>query len=103
MCSGSRGRLSIEQWSGLTAVEAAAHQDRSGLRDHEILGREARHVLRYADSAVTGPVLDAARAARRVRLSARDRSREFSSHTCAPERLQPHHRAHRTRLAGQQA
>src|SRR5262249_21184243 len=34
------------------------------LRDHESLGRQARQVLRYADPAVTGPVLDAARAVR---------------------------------------
>jgi len=34
------------------------------LRDHEILGRQAREVLKYADPAVTGPALDAARAAR---------------------------------------
>jgi hypothetical protein len=31
-----------------------------GLRDHEILGRQARQVLQYADPAVTGPALDAA-------------------------------------------
>jgi hypothetical protein len=35
-----------------------------GLRDHEILGRQARQVLKYADPAVTGPALDAARAVR---------------------------------------
>jgi hypothetical protein len=35
-----------------------------GLRDHEILGRQARQVLRYADPALTGPALDAARAVR---------------------------------------
>jgi hypothetical protein len=35
-----------------------------GLRHHEILGRQARQVLRYADPAVTGPALDAARAVR---------------------------------------
>jgi hypothetical protein len=35
-----------------------------GLRDHEILGGQARKVLKYADPAVTGPALDAARAAR---------------------------------------
>ncbi|WP_221328193.1 hypothetical protein [Actinoplanes sp. L3-i22] len=35
-----------------------------GLRDHEALGRAARHVLAYADSAVTGPALDAAAAVR---------------------------------------
>jgi hypothetical protein len=34
------------------------------LRDHPILGRQARTVLRYADPAVTGPALDAARAVR---------------------------------------
>ena len=39
-----------------------------GLRDHEILGRPARQVLEYADPAVTGPALDAARAARAARL-----------------------------------
>jgi hypothetical protein len=31
-----------------------------GLRDHEVLGHQARQVLRYADPAVTGPALDAA-------------------------------------------
>jgi hypothetical protein len=35
-----------------------------GLRDHEILGLQARQVLTYADPAVTGPALDAARAVR---------------------------------------
>jgi hypothetical protein len=35
-----------------------------GIRDHEILGGQARVVLKYADPAVTGPVLDAARAER---------------------------------------
>ncbi|GIH05295.1 hypothetical protein Rhe02_33620 [Rhizocola hellebori] len=35
-----------------------------GLRDHEVLGHQARQVLRYADPAVTGPALDAARAVR---------------------------------------
>ena len=35
-----------------------------GLRDHEILGGQARVVLKYADPAVTRPVLDAARAER---------------------------------------
>ncbi|AGJ58869.1 hypothetical protein ACFWX5_24335 [[Kitasatospora] papulosa] len=35
-----------------------------GLRDHEVLGGQAREVLKYADPAVTGPALDAARAAR---------------------------------------
>jgi hypothetical protein len=39
-----------------------------GLRDHEILGRQAREVLKYADPAVTGPALEAARAARASRL-----------------------------------
>lgn len=34
------------------------------LRDHEGLGWQARHVLRYADPAVAGPALDAARVAR---------------------------------------
>jgi hypothetical protein len=34
------------------------------LRDHEVLGGQAREVLKYADPAVAGPVLDAARAAR---------------------------------------
>lgn len=38
-----------------------------GLRDHAILGRQAREVLRYADPAVTGPALDAARALRTAR------------------------------------
>ncbi|QNA70585.1 hypothetical protein C8250_000130 [Streptomyces sp. So13.3] len=31
-----------------------------GLRDHEVLGGQAREVLKYADPAVTGPALDAA-------------------------------------------
>lgn len=35
-----------------------------GLRDHEGLGRQARQVLKYADPAVAGPALDAARAER---------------------------------------
>ena len=35
-----------------------------GLRDHANLGGQAREVLKYADPAVTGPVLDAARAVR---------------------------------------
>jgi hypothetical protein len=35
-----------------------------GLRDHESLGWQAREVLKYADPAVTGPALDAARAER---------------------------------------
>jgi hypothetical protein len=35
-----------------------------GLRDDEILGDEAREVLKYVDPAVTGPALDAARAER---------------------------------------
>jgi hypothetical protein len=35
-----------------------------GLRDHESLGGQARHVLEYADPAVTGQALDAARVAR---------------------------------------
>lgn len=38
-----------------------------GLRDHEILGRQARGVLEYSDPAVTGPALDAAGAARAAR------------------------------------
>ncbi|HWS31492.1 MAG TPA: hypothetical protein VN408_01975, partial [Actinoplanes sp.] len=38
-----------------------------GLRDHEFLGSPARQVLKYADSAVTGPALDAARALRASR------------------------------------
>lgn len=37
------------------------------LRDHEILGRQARQVLKYADPAVTRPALDAARAERAAR------------------------------------
>ncbi|WP_203831292.1 hypothetical protein, partial [Actinoplanes palleronii] len=41
-----------------------------GLRDHEVLGHPARQVLRYADPAVTGPVLDAARAVRTARTRA---------------------------------
>ncbi|HEX4789387.1 MAG TPA: hypothetical protein VH372_13040, partial [Actinospica sp.] len=40
-----------------------------GLRDDEVLGRQARQVLKYADPAVTGPALDAARAARAVRTA----------------------------------
>ncbi len=35
-----------------------------GLRDHDVLGGQARQVLKYADPAVTGPALDAARSAR---------------------------------------
>ena len=38
-----------------------------GLRDHEILGGQARQVLKYADPAVTRPVLDAARGERAAR------------------------------------
>lgn len=38
-----------------------------GLRDHEILGGQARRVLTYADPAVTRPALDAARAERAAR------------------------------------
>jgi hypothetical protein len=35
-----------------------------GLRNHEVLGRQARNVLKYVDSTVAGPALDAARAVR---------------------------------------
>jgi len=50
-----RGLVSADRrWLGLCV----------GLRDHESLGRQARQVLRYADPAVTGPALDAARAVR---------------------------------------
>ena len=43
------------------------------LRDHEALGGRAREVLKYADPAVTGPALDAARAKRAAHPRSADR------------------------------